>query len=439
MGMLNRKACLVLMALGFLIIASAGLLLALNDDYNRPAPLMDYVPQEMGMYDGRYDQLGEMDCRACHGDSLADRHHHTPRVLEQQTCGTEYGGCHEAVPEPPGFLMIRDCTTSGCHSWNDVLLGDNGWHHATDLSEPENCVICHDPNLVGPIGPFIPFAEYPPVVVTPTPFSCENCHWEQEVVHSGWTEGDPAPLEPDAGHPSTYDHDDPWGHFLGYYEYGLAILGNFDTHHMDFIQGSMASDCLKCHPPDGPPPWDMDDPESIRRCEICHNVASLHTIFPHVGGDPCGQDDHAAFGWEATGFHTEESGDIPVSYRSFVTGEHCFGCHGDNVPCYPGEPPHYKPAIRIKPRGIHPAVGQPGLVVELRGEYFGDAYGEYTSVEVQRRTGSTPWIDMPVSSWSDDRVLFNVPVNPWTLGNYWVRIRNEYGVSNQVVFTFTRG
>jgi hypothetical protein len=43
---------------------------------------------------------------------------------------------------------------------------------------------------------------------------------------------------------------------------------------------------------------------------------------------------------------------------------------------------------------------------------------------------------MPVYYWADHRVVFEVPRRTLTEGNYRVRIRNEHGVSNQVVLTF---
>jgi len=424
MQMLSRKACVVLMALGFLLIGSAGHLWALNDDYNRPMPRMDYAPQEIGMDDRRYDELSEADCRACHGQSLANRHHVTPIVLEQHTCSIDSGGCHEVLPEPPGVVVIQDCTTSGCHSWDDVYA--YGWHHNTDLSAPENCVSCHNPNLVAEIHPFISFQEYPPSVVTPTPFSCENCHWEQGVVQSGWTEGDPPPPEPDAGHPSTYDHYDPWGNFLGYHEYGRPILGNFDTHHMGF-KGNVAAQCWKCHCNDPYPPiWDPYNPELIRYCEICHDVVSLHTIFPHVGPPGTGGS-IAVYGWEATGFHAGGEGTDPTEYGPFLQTAMCLSCHGDAVPPVPGSL-FYKPTIRIKPQGITPNAACPTGLVNLEGENFGESQAE--GMRVEMKTKNDPlWIKMPVYLWSDDQIFFEVPCVP--PGNYRVRV----GGSNQVGFT----
>ena len=48
---------------------------AQHEPFNRPNPLMDYVSQEIGMYDTLYWELDESDCRRCHGNNLADRHH----------------------------------------------------------------------------------------------------------------------------------------------------------------------------------------------------------------------------------------------------------------------------------------------------------------------------------------------------------------------------
>jgi hypothetical protein len=150
-------------------------------------------------------------------------------------------------------------------------------------------VTCHDQNVVAEITPFSSFQEYPPSVVTPTPFSCANCHWQQAVVPSApGFNPDTSPQE-DAGHPSTYDHAAWWGDFMGYFEYGRPVLPNVKTHHMG-PQSGINSQCFRCHgsnPND--PSWNPDDPELIRFCETCHDVSSLHTILPHVSLNFCSQ------------------------------------------------------------------------------------------------------------------------------------------------------
>lgn len=163
----NPKTHLALTTIVLLAVAIPTMICAMYDDFNRPIPLMDYVPQQRGMYDTRYDRLSEADCRGCHGGSVADRHHFSPVVLNNSACSFDAGGCHEMIQEPPGVVAIRDCTTSGCHRWDDLGPMDgqaappNGWHHDTDLPSLEDCVDCHNPNLIGPISPFCSFQEYP--------------------------------------------------------------------------------------------------------------------------------------------------------------------------------------------------------------------------------------------------------------------------------------
>jgi hypothetical protein len=50
-----------------LFFCSAAMLWAWAD-HNRPDPLMDYVPQEKGVYDTEYSELAVDHCRGCHGD-----------------------------------------------------------------------------------------------------------------------------------------------------------------------------------------------------------------------------------------------------------------------------------------------------------------------------------------------------------------------------------
>lgn len=61
--------------------------------------------------------LEESDCRSCHGNSLADRHHLTPMVLRDHLCTVCHPICTRGTPDCDyGILLIRDCLASGCHS-----------------------------------------------------------------------------------------------------------------------------------------------------------------------------------------------------------------------------------------------------------------------------------------------------------------------------------
>jgi hypothetical protein len=420
---------------------------ALLDVWNRPNPLMDYVPQEMGIYDTRYDRLTESDCRDCHGDSLAARHHYAPLGSARQC-----DACHDLISDSPGVLVIVDCMTGGCHSWEDVY--SNGWHHDTDLSGSENCVICHDRNVVAELTPFASFANYPPSVVTPTPFSCENCHWGQAVVDQEDRDPPgnyfpPADPEPeDAGHPSTYDHVNESGQFTGYYEYNKEIMGNEVTHHMG-EKGSVATQCWKCHANDpNDPSYDPDDPELIRYCEICHDISTLHTIFAHVG-PPGSAGGPAVEAWEAAGFHVAGStSDIPTVYRGngligygaspseyFEANEQCFGCHGDNVPgCCFGS--LLVPVLR----GVSPNAACPTGLIEISGSNFGGIRtdGE-DEVQLRLNAAGQPWttLDSPDAyySWSNDLIIIEIPAWDFAPGNYNVKVVTERGTSAKKTFT----
>src|SRR3972149_7395509 len=111
------------------ILALCGLAWALCTDYYRPAPLMDYVSQEKGTYDTSSSKLVEKDCRDCHGNVTADRHHGVSQVVIDHVCLTCHHICTDGDPDcENGITIHRNCLTSGCHDTNV-----NGGHHAVDL------------------------------------------------------------------------------------------------------------------------------------------------------------------------------------------------------------------------------------------------------------------------------------------------------------------
>jgi hypothetical protein len=424
--MVGGRKFLGLAVIGFLVFGMLRILWALcPEPYNRPNPLMDYVPQEIGVYDSGYQTLTEADCRGCHGDSTADRHHLTPRVPQELECMTCHLPCEPGTPDcPNGTLITRDCLTSGCHSWDDVPT--NGWHHDTDLSAPRNCVRCHNPNLIGEIRDFYDLDTYPPTVVVPLSSSCENCHWEQQ--HS--STGDPN----NPGHPSTYDHYDVWDQFVGFHEYSRPIYGPFDTHHIGAI-----GECVECHGADGDGQgglsnWDPYDPELIRYCERCHSLPSLHSIGPHMSGGN---------GWEPIGFHVPETNAdctdlIPTNYISYTADHQCLGCHTGSLPPMDPDCCFWQPAIGMSIAGIQPTAGSCGALVTLRGEYFGEEHSE-SRVQFKKKPDGDLWIDVPIHSWAYSLIEFEVPCWTFQQGNYWVRVKTSSGHSNERVFSFWGG
>jgi hypothetical protein len=380
---------------------------------------MDYAPQEIGVYDTVHGELTETECRSCHGNDLADRHHLTDTVLVDRLCTP----CHDVIAEPPFVLAVRACLTSGCHSEAD--LQQNGWHHATNLADSGNCVACHDPNLIEIITPIRDFDGYPPTIFNPpSPYSCENCHWEQQLRRAA-----------DPGHPSTFDHYDAWDNFVGFFEYLIPISAPFDTHHMGFV-GEVALDCVRCHSANpNTPSWDPWDPELIRYCEICHSPEKLHGIEPHVLGTS---------GWGAVGYHTPTQNPDdpckdkkPTEYRDFSADEMCLGCHGDQIP---GPPPgddctNNVPTMDTSGQGIQPNAGACGAIVVLRGDNFNEEAGPERKVQMKLKKSTEPWINLPVYSWTDTLIEVEIPCWTFNPGNYRVRVKTECGNSNAVTFT----
>src|SRR3972149_6210806 len=400
------------------VLATTGLALALCTDYYRPAPLMDYVSQEKGTYDISSGNLVEQDCRGCHGESTADRHHGTPMVVLEHQCLTCHPQCTIGEPEcVNGISLHRNCLTSGCHDTND-----NGGHHVIELTSTDVCTTCHNPNLVGELSPLMDFNTYPAQVdFLPTPFSCENCHWGQAITPKHYlNDGYSDPNNP--GHPSTYNHYDQWGNFIGFYEYPQPVNNNMYTHHMGF-------ECVTCHLGD-PNNLSCNDPILIRYCERCHSIASLHSIDAHM---------LESSGWEAV---ADPDGE-PSLYRTFAANEKCLACHGGAVQDYTGELLN-KPAIDIGSVGVQPKAGSIGTLVTLHGENFSDRHTIDRAVELRRTGSSDPWISMPIYAWTDTKIewilhcsdLSHGNYNP---GNYDVTVKTDSGRSNKRVFTVLDG
>src|SRR3989304_425354 len=391
------------------VLATTGLALALCTDYYRPAPLMDYVSQEKGTYDISSGNLVEQDCRGCHGESTADRHHGTPMVVLEHQCLTCHPQCTIGTPDcENGATMHRNCLTSGCHDTND-----NGGHHTIDLKSANACTTCHNPNLVGEISPVIDFDTYPSQVdFFPTPFSCENCHWKQTITAKHYlNDGNSDPDNP--GHPSTYNHYDQWGNFIGFHEYPKPINGNLDTHHIGF-------ECSACHLGD-PNNLPCDDPILIRYCERCHSIASLHSIGAHMA---------ASDGWEAV---ADPDGE-PSLYRTFASNEKCMACHGGAVQDYTGGLLN-KPAIDMALGSIQPLAGSLGTIITLKGQNFANQHTIDRSVELRPTDSSEPWKSVPIVSWTDTMIEWDFPCLAFTPGNYDVTVKTEAGRSNKRVFT----
>ncbi|MDY6836837.1 MAG: hypothetical protein SWH78_02585 [Thermodesulfobacteriota bacterium] len=456
---ITHRKMLLSAATVLFVLAAAGALWALcPHPYNRPTPTMDYVSQEIGMFDGIYSEYTEQDCRGCHEDSedaVKNRHHETPR-------GDICVDCH-AEDQSGDKIIISNCL--GGESWQCHATYDNGWHHATDWAFNENCVKCHNPNLIDEITEFYDFATLPPSLVAPTPFSCENCHWEQAIMDQPGDACNP-------GHPSTYEHVDSFGNLVGYHEYSRSIYDSRLNHHMGG-EGFALGQCYQCHslePTD--PSWDPYNPELIRYCERCHSIERLHGIEAHVSTQA---------GWAPVGFHWDPVGSVPdpgnidctdlapTYYRTgddgtgnverldpygdpfdpsrywgqvpcspprtegfYTADEHCLACHAAGLPPWVPDPPPAVPWLDTGLDGIHPSHGSPVMLVALRGGNFGDEHilGRDVQVGIDPGTGWV-WIDAPIYSWSDTLIEWRLTAGLLDPGNYKVRVVTEVGKSNR--------
>lgn len=403
----KNQACLFLSIA--LILALAGFAWALCTDNYRPAPLMDYVSQEKGIYDTLASNLVEKDCRECHGESTADRHHGNPICQVQHLCLPCHPQCTSGTPNcENGITIERNCLAAGCH---DTSV--NGGHHAVGLISADACTSCHNPNLIDEFSPLVDFNTYQPQVdFLPTPFSCENCHWRQAITAKHYlNDGDSDPDNP--GHPSTYNHYDQWGNFIGFYEYLLPIDNNLDTHHMGF-------ECATCHLGDTNN-LSCNDPILIRYCEGCHSIASLHSIGAHMAESD---------GWEAV---ADPDGE-PSLYRTFASNEKCLACHGGAVQDYTGGLLN-KPAIDMSVGGIQPTAGSVGALVTLRGQNFTNQHTIDRTVELRPTDSSEPWKSVHILSWTENAIEWYFSCWTFAPGNYDVTVKTEAGRSNKRVFT----
>jgi hypothetical protein len=136
--------------------------------------------------------------------------------------------------------------------------------------------------------------------------------------------------------------------------------------------------------------------------------------------------DVAVKGWEAVGFRVPGEADPPDTYGNFRANQMCIGCHGDALEFQTFEDETVKPDIA----SIDPSAGCPGAVVSLIGTDFevDPAQGITTGRKVQFRTGTSPnfnWVNVPLISWIDTEIVFQLPGWVFTPGNYKVRIYDD--------------
>jgi hypothetical protein len=268
---MNRSKSLtkILWVLGLLLVLFVGQTLAV-DPYYRPAnPVMDFVPQVIMNSDPYYDDVKDWS---------------------------------------DGFPSIQDCKK--CHT-NDINLnpalyqiwGDlRSVHHKTQEAEMGQCNACHC-SVVEPYSVSLPTTPASSIT-TPTPASCENCHFWDDPVN---------PTIHGIGEIKTWG---PYG--SGMHPDKLALgfdpdnLPSMGTHHE--IGGNVYPKCWLCHPDE----WHTSPyfPGAIRVCENCHSVNTLHSIQEHV---------------TTNNIYTVNG----VPNQTVTAEEKCNACHGDGITILP--------------------------------------------------------------------------------------------------------
>lgn len=99
-------------------------------------------------------------------------------------------------------------------------------------------------------------------------------------------------------------------------------------------------------------------------------------------------------------------------------------------------PGPFRPIIDQTADGIRPVSGECGTTVTLRGEGFGEKYAPGHSVRLKKKGGVGT--DMPIRSWADTLIEFDIPCETLQPGNYRVRVVTPGGESNIRVFSLIR-
>jgi hypothetical protein len=432
-------------------------------------PTMDYVPQNVGIYDAFYTYFNEPECRTCHGTSTAERHHHTTYALNGDCLYCHYG-------YPITVPTERDC--KACHTDTSSIIpypgtGGGGGatlgypHHRSDLADSWQCTGCHDPNLLSETYT-VPVPSYEVSDITPTPGACENCHWQSDTktvsghvvgaVYPGnnaalfmadwdtWI-GIPKPTTDGDGlpHPAPIGHNgmqtsgvvwngtqDNFGLGAGVNRFGInmpAKPGKDSSFGLHEQPGHITSECYLCHSqnPDDSFNTNPDDPNNIRACESCHDIYTLHGIEEHV---------------TTNNIYTVGGVLNQTVLCEAGSADKCVACHGNNMP--PAPAADVSPSILPLPLNF----GSPGVVFDIlpNGVSFGlkeaGDHVEMCQPSVVDCTVASNWEEVPTYSWDEHLIRARVP--GWTFApdtNTKVRVVKAGATpkkSNQKNFTIRK-
>ncbi len=259
------------------------------------------VNQDIGIPDGVFNDMTVEACLGCHGDPenapapvnpgyLPDRHHLWINVPigeysaspfpekssdGKHTCISCHGVDWVEDPDSPdgGYFEFarnpRDPEFRNCLNCHAQTPGVASVHHLTPKAQEAKCHLCHgslidDPNDTRHIP------DYEISLITPWPgdnydtSSPSNQYNPPVATYNGRRKGNCAHC-----HYSGSDQNS-----------GRSISSNYETHHGTGVgqpNSGSAHSCDLCH--DFTPPN-----HTIRGCERCHGINSLHNIeFDHIG------------------------------------------------------------------------------------------------------------------------------------------------------------
>lgn len=222
--------------------------------------------QHIGTDDRTFTYITENTCRSCHTSGVPESHH----LISDKSCSS----CH---PMNWGKMtMVRDCKQ--CHGTKFNGVSVRIPHHETKNAQDRHCSFCHG-NVIDDFDDDLYIPTYDISFTTPsTTFKvisdagekfggCEACHEKNS---------------------------------------SLNIFSNNETHHsLGSLSGFNPADnsrCAICHK-DGS--GNYNDPDSIRYCEKCHTVRTLHNI-QHDFVNTSGASGHGHIGsaWDCDKCHT---------------------------------------------------------------------------------------------------------------------------------------
>ncbi len=265
-----------------------------------PPPPVNQNPATI--YDTKYGTFTVEDCHKCHGadPGLVTLHHNlinttVPAVSCYNASGTTpttlATGCHILVPAASGgytFQDFRNCLN--CHTGQSP-------HHMSTYAATQDCVHCHGNVIDNPTD-----GHYIPTYVINT-----------DSTKGGVTPAPSGRSVPDPANPGTTIIVQGCA---ACHQADLAatpsIYSNAELHHGtnigSFLQPGGVGQCSWCH----------DVHNSIRGCEQCHGVKSLHNIqfdTPNAnnlgtiapGNETAGYG-HIGDNWDCVGCHSSWTG-----------------------------------------------------------------------------------------------------------------------------------